>query len=836
MERIQQALNMLQEAHLRLKQQYQDEVQRLQRNLNGGMRGDMAESKFGSNVQGMRQGTMTSSSGMVSEGMHGGGERSHGPQKRMRSDAPNEFMGHGGQAWAQSAGSGSGSGIPPSMRDSSRSGHKPTGRDGGGGKAGKTNASGESSGTFPGSTIKPGSLNWSWKVRPLSKEDAAAGAITPKLSLVGCGDVQSVACCVNFSKDGQYLVTSSEGIVHVLDVETFRTVVTWHRSALTKKEGELGVDAYIRAVCFSEDSQRVAAGMEGFNVKVYSLLNPEEAPMVLTGHTSDIYSLEWVGSTIASGGSAGLVLLWNGYTGERIRTLAGNADTIATISMRPDGERVAAASVNKLVFVWDVSSGSLLHRLGGHTESVYAVAFSPDGKQLVTGGLDNKVLLWGMNKAHPRSKILGEHSDYVISVCFSSCGRYIMSGSKDKTAVVWHADTCSKAGTLSGFKNSIIDISACAKHTLLATASGDNLVCIWDLQPAKGRSIMEGSTEKKGVPAWERSDQYGGGQGEDEGGNEEVDRSERKKALKERDSYRDAPSGEVTKKKKKKVKDKEKDRSGKSRSTSEGSSSKEKRVREEPSSSSKSKSSHSGDRVSSASKDKESAKEYQLPLKHRYRNVEKVRGDEEGKKSDDSDGAPAVARTPLHDVKNDDDDDDDDDASDAMDVQDKAKETSRVKESSKSPNDARHAAEEEEEVQQKSHKKQRSKIQDVEEEEEDEDDDGDEEEAVERATPLKKKRQVIQGDNSSDGKNDDEDGAGGHADMDDASHKRKGVNEEEEQFSDSLSDSAAGERASKQKDKPSALPSPKRKDKETGSSPKSPQSNHSSEAVKEDKD
>ena len=61
-------------------------------------------------------------------------------------------------------------------------------------------------------------------------------------------------------------------------------------------------DLYIRSVCFSPDGVYLATGAEDRIVRIWDIVNGK-TKLKLSGHSQDIYSLEWTndGKSIVSG-------------------------------------------------------------------------------------------------------------------------------------------------------------------------------------------------------------------------------------------------------------------------------------------------------------------------------------------------------------------------------------------------------------------------------------------------------------------------------------------------------------------------------------------------------
>jgi WD40 repeat protein len=63
--------------------------------------------------------------------------------------------------------------------------------------------------------------------------------------------------------------------------------------------------------------------------------------------------------------------LWRVSDGSLVRTLAGHADVVVSVSFSPDGSLLASGSGDGTIKLWRVSDGSLVRTLTGHTDGVY---------------------------------------------------------------------------------------------------------------------------------------------------------------------------------------------------------------------------------------------------------------------------------------------------------------------------------------------------------------------------------------------------------------------------------------------------------------------------------
>lgn len=202
----------------------------------------------------------------------------------------------------------------------------------------------------------------------------------------------------------------------------------------TQSSGNDAEDAYVRAVCFSPDCTKLVAGMPHNTIRIWDIATNEEGPP-LTGHESEIYSLDYVSDLIVSGSGDRKIRLWDARTSQCTKIFGsesgGPSDGVTSVALSPDGRLLAAASLDKVVRIWDTETSQLLDRLEGHSDSVYSIAFSPDGKNVISGSLDRNIMLWdvcaqGRTTTRPRMLFQG-HKDFVLSVAYTPDGRFVFS-------------------------------------------------------------------------------------------------------------------------------------------------------------------------------------------------------------------------------------------------------------------------------------------------------------------------------------------------------------------------------------------------------------------------
>ncbi|MBD2525150.1 HEAT repeat domain-containing protein [Nostoc sp. FACHB-133] len=91
--------------------------------------------------------------------------------------------------------------------------------------------------------------------------------------------------------------------------------------------------------------------------------------------------------------------------------------------------------------------------------------------------------------------ILKGHSSYVYSVSFSPDGKILASASADKTVKLWNTTTGKEIKTLTGHTDTVYDISFSPDGKMLASASADKTVKLWDTSTGKEIKTLTGHTD-----------------------------------------------------------------------------------------------------------------------------------------------------------------------------------------------------------------------------------------------------------------------------------------------------------------------------------------------------
>lgn len=176
---------------------------------------------------------------------------------------------------------------------------------------------------------------------------------------------------------------------------------------------------------------------------------------------------------------------------------------------------------------------------------IHSVDIDSAGERLVTAGGDKKVRVWALRCVlHEQSELdpaspkvlatLSEHYGTVHAARFSKSGKLIASASDDKQVIIYqlqpgqgksvfgskdapNLENWRVLHSLKGHSSDVMDVAWCPTGAMLASASLDNRVIVWDV--AKGHVVktLEGHEGwVKGV-AWDPHNSYLASQGERDG-------------------------------------------------------------------------------------------------------------------------------------------------------------------------------------------------------------------------------------------------------------------------------------------------------------------------------
>jgi WD40 repeat protein len=185
------------------------------------------------------------------------------------------------------------------------------------------------------------------------------------------------------------------------------------------------------------------------------------------------------GKRIASGsGSSGCKMrLWDIKMRKIIARWTGHINVVCTLCWSADGNRVASGSWDGTASVRDVDSGKTVLDIKTGHGWVHAVMYSPDSSKLATGG-ENAVKIWDANVGELITTL--KYNGTAGSLAWMSDGKKLISGSYGPIRI-FNTATWQQIAILEGHTDYVTAISLSRNNHLLASASDDKTVRLWNL-------------------------------------------------------------------------------------------------------------------------------------------------------------------------------------------------------------------------------------------------------------------------------------------------------------------------------------------------------------------
>ena len=271
------------------------------------------------------------------------------------------------------------------------------------------------------------------------------------------------------NKQIQFAVSQRSGSVQLFDAvsgKKERSLVQGHSEI-----GSLTIDA--------DDRYFAVAGPN--TIDIFSLDDEQDAsPQHVARPDGKFHYLFPLGSAFASATDKS-VSIYDYDNGDLTGRIPIEVDgTTQRVVRSPNGKWVVTYGNDNYVSLWDGSTGDFLATIRGHNNVVYGVTLDSDGR-VVTGSRDKTIRLSSPQDVDPSLTLRG-HEGRIWSVDFSPSGNVLASASSDSNVILWDAKTGRQLYQLTDHTESVQFVTFSPTDPILATASRDDTIKLWNTE------------------------------------------------------------------------------------------------------------------------------------------------------------------------------------------------------------------------------------------------------------------------------------------------------------------------------------------------------------------
>jgi WD40 repeat protein/predicted Ser/Thr protein kinase len=289
---------------------------------------------------------------------------------------------------------------------------------------------------------------------------------------------QGVPRCVSASADGKRIAAGGrDGVVRVWDGAT--------GESLRELRASPGA---VTSVRWSPDGRWIAlVAMEGSGrVKIWDAGAAGTGLLTPTATGAAAVAFRPGSGTLAVGGQERQIEMWDVGEGRMVATLHAATPVPRTLAFTADGRTLLAGGWWS-TDVWDVESASVRRSLSVR-DAAYCNAITPDGALAAAGFRDGWLRLWDLSDRGAVHRLAGLSGR--VQVAVSPDGRLAVTGSGEGTVCVRDTADGRLLAQLKAHDGPVVGVALASGGAVLATASEDQTIKLWDLRTGAGLGSM----------------------------------------------------------------------------------------------------------------------------------------------------------------------------------------------------------------------------------------------------------------------------------------------------------------------------------------------------------
>jgi WD40 repeat protein len=160
--------------------------------------------------------------------------------------------------------------------------------------------------------------------------------------------------------------------------------------------------------------------------------------------------------------------------------LSGHTGKIKSLAFTPDNDFLISSGTDKNVFLWNIMTGQYTE-LNNPYGIVLMVKCSPDNKYIVGGTRDGKILIWGRDDLQNSNILYSDAKNSIYSLEFNKAGTLVLAGDLYGAVHIFDFTGRRLLLKIQGHSARILDMAFSDDNKLMATASMDGSIRVWDV-------------------------------------------------------------------------------------------------------------------------------------------------------------------------------------------------------------------------------------------------------------------------------------------------------------------------------------------------------------------
>lgn len=128
--------------------------------------------------------------------------------------------------------------------------------------------------------------------------------------------------------------------------------------------------------------------------------------------------------------------LWDLNTGVMLKKMEGHCEAVLTTTLSRDGQLIASGDDEGVLIAWNGETGeSLIQPMKAHPRPLTSLDFSPDGSILASGSWDFTTKFWSTKTWEQQENAIEVDGNYIHCIRYSPSGELLVIATSDKITI-----------------------------------------------------------------------------------------------------------------------------------------------------------------------------------------------------------------------------------------------------------------------------------------------------------------------------------------------------------------------------------------------------------------